>query len=341
MSTSPTIDVRATIESFPLKRPFSITGYTFTDADVLTVEIDDGTVTGRGEGCGVYYLGDTVEKAKERIDAIADRVRAGISRDELIELLPAGGARNALDAALWDLEAKRARVPAWKIAGLPGVKPLRTTYTIGAGEPAEMAQTARSYVTSRAIKLKLTGTPEDAQRVRAVREARPDVWIGVDANQGFTRTSLAALMPALLDANVGMIEQPFPRLDYEEFDGLQSPIPIAADESALDVTDLPKLVDRVDVVNIKLDKCGGLTRGLQMAAGAKRLGMRTMVGCMAGTSLSMAAGFILAQLCDFVDLDGPISLARDREPSVVYAPDGTVFSPPELWGYPTAIVQRS
>lgn len=335
------MDVTARIEKFPFTHPFTITGYTFTDSDVLLVEVHDGGLTGRGEASGVYYEGDTVERAKAQVEALADRLRAGVTREELIDLLPAGGARNALDAAMWDLQAQQRGVPAWRIAGLSGVKPLRTTHTIGAGDPAVMAQTARAYARARAIKLKLTGTPEDSERVRAVRAARPDVWIGVDANQGFTRESLAALMPALIEADVQLLEQPFPRKNYEDFDGLDSPIPVAADESALDIPDLEKLVGRVDVINIKLDKCGGLTRGLQMDAEAKRLGMKTMVGCMAGTSLAMAPGFILAQLCTYVDLDGPISLARDRSPSVIYDDEGNVFSPPELWGGPSAIAQRS
>jgi L-Ala-D/L-Glu epimerase len=337
----PALTVRATIETWPFKHPFSITGYTFESWDLLVVEIGDGMHVGRGEGAGIYYLNDNAATGKAQIDAIADRLAAGITRNELIELLPIGAARNAVDAALWDLEAKQRGTSAWKIAGLESVRPLRTTYTIGVETPEKMADGARAFVNARSIKLKLDGTPEDVARVRAVRAARPDAWIGVDANQGFTRDSLAALMPALLETNVQLIEQPFKRGEEALFDGLHSPIPVAADESVLDLGDIAPLTGRVDVINIKLDKCGGLTRGLAMAAEAKRLGMRAMVGCMGGTSLAMAPGFVLGQFCDLVDLDGPTSLARDRSPAVIYAADGTVFSPEELWGSPAAIALRS
>jgi L-Ala-D/L-Glu epimerase len=335
------IAVHTRIEAWPFLHPFVITGYTFTDANVLVVELRQDGVTGRGESLGVYYLDDTVEKAQAQVEAIADRLTAPIAREELIEILPAGGARNAVDAALWDLEAKLQGRPAWQIAGVPEPRPLTTTYTISAGEPGAMAETARGFTKATNLKLKLTGTDEDADRVLAVRAARPDAWIGVDGNQGFTRKSLATLMPVLVEARVQLVEQPFPRENYDDFLDLDAPIPVAADESALDLDDLPKLAGRVDVINIKLDKCGGLTRGLAIARETHRRGMKTMVGCMGGTSLSMAPAFILGQICELVDLDGPVLLSKDRVPSVVYDAAGHVFSPPALWGYPDATSPRS
>ncbi|HEX3466725.1 MAG TPA: N-acetyl-D-Glu racemase DgcA [Candidatus Elarobacter sp.] len=325
------IELSAEIERWPLRRAFKITGYAFTESEVLVVELRDGELRGRGECAGVYYNDDTPERARAQVLAAAGAIRAGITREELLGVLPPGGARNAVDCALWDLEAKQQRRPAWQIAGLQPPRPVMTTMTIGADEPATMAEHAREYARARAIKLKLTGDELDAERVRAVRTARPDVWLGVDANQGFTRESLSALLPALVEARVELVEQPFPRDRDELMDGLRSPIPVAADESAQDIGDLDRLAGRFDVINIKLDKCGGLTRGLAMAAAARERGMRVMVGCMNGTSLAMAPGTLLGQLCDVVDLDGPLILSSDREPPVSYD-DGYVSAPEALWG---------
>jgi L-alanine-DL-glutamate epimerase-like enolase superfamily enzyme len=327
------MSINARIEQWELAVPFVITGYTFHHSDVLHVEVRADGCSGFGEGAGVYYLEDTVQKAKAQIEEIAASFDEPPTREQLISLLPAGGARNAVDCALWDLESKRSGRPAWRIAGLPEPpRPVLTTYTVSAAEPQVMAERARAFTKAHALKLKLTGSDDDAERVRAVRKARPDVWIGVDGNQGFTRASLEALLPVLADAKVELLEQPFPRDRDDLLDNLNSPIELAADESALDIGDLERLVGRVDVINIKLDKCGGLTRGLAMAARAKDLGFDTMVGCMIGTSLSVAPGLILGQLCKVVDLDAVIHLARDRAPAVVYDDDGRVFSPPAVWG---------
>ena len=194
-----------------------------------------------------------------------------------------------------------------------------------------MAAAAGAHANARAIKLKLTGDPSDADRVRAVRQARPDVWLGVDANQGFTRASLERLMPTLTDTHVALIEQPFPIGQEALLDGFQSPIAIAADESAQDLRDIPGLVGRFNVVKIKLDKCGGLTEGLAMARAARALGLDTMVGNMLGTSLAMAPGFLVGQLCNVVDLDGPVFLKADRAISVDYK-NGMISCPDALWG---------
>jgi len=239
--------------------------------------------------------------------------------------LPPGGARNAIDCALRELEAKSAGKPVWKLAGLDAPKPLLTTYTIGASSAAVMAAGARAFTAARAIKLKLTGEPDDADRVKFVRAARPEVWLGVDANQGFTRSSLEHLMPTLIEARVSLIEQPFKIGQESLLEGFDSPIPVAADESLQSLRDLPALARCVQIVNIKLDKCGGLTEALAMACEARKLGLGVMVGNMVGTSLAAGPSFVLGQLCDVVDLDAPLFLTRDREPSIVYR-NGEVFS---------------
>ena len=325
------VTLQVNVEKWPLKAPFRITGYTFVEVDVVVASISSRGHTGRGEAAGVYYRGEKAASMVAQIEAVRGEIEAGIDRESLRRLLPAGGARNAIDCALWDLQARLTGTPAWKIAGLNPPVPLVTTFTLGADEPEAMARAALSYAGAQAIKLKLTGTPDDSARVRAVRAARPEAWLAVDANQGFTRESLAELMPALVEARVGLIEQPFPIGREADLDGLRSPIPIAADESVQDLKDVAGLVGRFDVVNIKLDKSGGLTEGLAMARQARALGLDVMVGNMTGTALAMAPSALVGQLCRIVDLDGPIFLRNDRSPGVVYE-NGTFWCPPEVWG---------
>ena len=279
------LTLRVAVEKFPLKEPFHITGHTMVDADVVTVELEQDGHVGRGEASGVYYreFDDAAGNARQ-IEAVRSRIEIGIDRESLQQLLPTGGARNAVDCALWDLEAKRTGLSAWHIAGLNRPQPLLTTMTVGANAPDKMAADARAYAQAKAIKLKLTGQPADADCVRAVRAARSDVWLGVDANQGFTRLFLETLLPVLVEARVELIEQPFKVGDEAQLDGLHSPIPIAADESVQGLADVPGLSGRFDVVNIKLDKCGGLTEALAMAREARQLGLGVMVGNMVGTS---------------------------------------------------------
>jgi L-alanine-DL-glutamate epimerase-like enolase superfamily enzyme len=259
-------------------------------------------------------------------------VEAGVDRESLRRLLPPGGARNALDCALWDLEAKRLGQPVWRIAGLERPRPLLTTFTIPANDPATMAAKAIEYAQAKSLKLKLTGElPLDAERVRAVRKARPDAWMGVDANQGFTPVSLTTLMPDLVACKVKLVEQPFARGREADLDGFRCPIPVAADESVLGLADIEPLVGRFDIVNIKLDKCGGLTEGLAMVTEARRHGLGVMVGNMVGTSLAMAPAWILGQLCDINDLDGTLFISRDRVPAMVFD-QGKVSYPDSGWG---------
>ncbi len=319
-------------EALQLSAPFVITGYTFTEMIVVVARLDDGQAAGEGEAAGVYYLGDNEPQMSAAIETVRKEIEAGADRETLRRLLPPCGARNALDCALWDLEAKRSGRPVWSLAGLQQPHPLTTTFTIGAGEPGIMAEKAIRYAQARALKLKLTGQAAlDAERVRAVRKARPDVWLGVDANQGFTPASLEELMPTLVASKVKLVEQPFARGREADLDDFESPIPVAADESVQGISDIESLVGRFDVVNVKLDKCGGLTEGLAMAAEARRLGIGVMVGNMVGTSLAMAPAFVLGQLCDIVDLDGPIFITRDRTPAVSYE-QGLVFYPEKGWG---------
>lgn len=324
--------LQATLKSWAINAPFHITGYTFTAFDALIVELtDERGLTGRGEAQGVYYHKDTPVTMLAQIESLRAQLEAGVSREALQQLLPAGGARNVLDCALWDLEAKRTGQSVWRLAGQAAPKPLLTTYTVGADDPGVMAERAGAYAQARAIKLKLTDDDRNAERVLAVRKARPDVWLMVDANQGFTRESFAQLLPTLVTARVDVVEQPFPVGSEAWLDGLQRPIRIAADESVQDRGDLARMVGRVDVINIKLDKCGGLTEALAIAVEARKLGFELMVGNMGGSSLAMAPSFVVGQLCDVVDLDGPLSLIEDFAPSVVYD-NGAVWCPDALWG---------
>ncbi len=316
-----------------LAQPFRISGYVFETAEVLVVTLDDGTHRGRGEGAGAYYLGDDVAKMRADVAAAHDAIVAGPTRAQLRALMPAGGARNAVDAALWELEARRSGTPVWRLAGLSEPpRPIVTTFTVSADTPDAMAAVARGYAQARSIKVKLTGElPLDLERVAAIRAARPDVWLGVDGNQGFARGELDTLVEGLLPHRVSLLEQPLARGVESDLDGYRSAIPIAGDESLLTLADLAGAKGRFDVVNIKLDKCGGLTEGLMMARAARRLGLGVMVGTMIGTSLATAPGFVLGQLADLVDLDGPTFLAEDRQPTVRYA-DGLLDAGPEVWG---------
>ena len=321
------------IERWPLTRPFHITGYVWNTTDVLCVCLAQDGYIGRGEASGVYYRGESPATMLEQLEALRPEIERGISRDVLRTLLPSGGARNALDCALWDLEAHLEGRPVWQIAGLDEPRPLLTTFTCGAGPPEEMAATAHSYLGARALKLKLTGEPDDAARIQAVRAALPEAWLAVDANQGFTPDSLNALMPVLEGAGVSLIEQPFPMAHDAWLDEFVSCIPIAADESVQGLSDMRSLCGRFQVVNIKLDKCGGLTEGLAIAREAREVGLEPMIGNMTGTSLAMAPAFLIGQLCTIVDLDGPVFLRSDRPTPVQYV-DGFIRCPAALWGYP-------
>jgi L-alanine-DL-glutamate epimerase-like enolase superfamily enzyme len=325
------LKLQVAIEQWPLITPLRITGRTLHTLDAVVVSLEKEGQVGHGEATGVFYRGDTPALAHKQIESLKATIEAGISRESLQRLLPPGGARNALDCALWDLEANLSGRPVWQMAGLEKPKPLLTTMTCGAETPEKMAAMAVGYTNARAIKLKLTGEPVDAERVRAVRHACPDVWLAVDANQGFTRGFLQWIMPVLIETRVRLIEQPFPIGEESLLDGFESPIPIAADESVQSLSDIPGLVGRFGMVNIKLDKCGGLTEGLAMVRASRELGLDAMVGNMMGTSMAMAPAFLVGQLCHVVDLDGPAFLKADRRITVDYT-EGFIRCPEMLWG---------
>ena len=332
MVKSSALSLRARLDLIVLKQPFHISGHVFRDAPVLSVALAREGATGRGEAGGVYYREDTPERMLAAVESIRAEIEAGVTREALRQLLPSGGARNAIDCALWELEANTSGQAVWQLADLPSPRSLLTTMTVGADTPDKMADGARGFAQAKAIKLKLTGDADlDRDRVIAVRKARPDVWLGVDANQGYTLATIAALIPTLVDCRVELLEQPFARGREQDMDGIDFPMPTAADESCLDLAELERVHGHFDVINIKLDKCGGLTEGLMMAQRARELGVKVMVGCMVGTSIAMAPGFVLGQLCDIVDLDAPLAISNDVDPAVDYA-DGMIFSSAAVWG---------
>jgi L-alanine-DL-glutamate epimerase-like enolase superfamily enzyme len=333
------LELHIETEHWPFRAPFHISGHTFTHADVIVVTLTRKGLKGAGEAAGVYFRGETLDTIRAQLEDARSAIERGVTRDELREILPPGGARNAVDCALWDLEAKEQARPAWSIAGLAAPKPLATTVTLGADTPDAMATGACLLADAPRLKVKLTGDGDDAARVRAVRRSRPDAWIGVDANQGFTRASLETIYPRLVDARVSLIEQPVRIGDEESLKGFHSAIPLAADESARCADDIARLSGIFDVINIKLDKSGGLTEGLLMANEARRLGLKPMVGCMATTSLAMAPAMLVGQLCEIVDLDAPLRLARDREPRAIYR-NGTVAYGETGWGNPDISLSR-
>lgn len=331
------LELGIAIEQLRLAKPFRISGHVFETADIVVVTLTDGVHSGRGEGGGVYYLGDDLGHMLAALDTARTLIEQGPSRAALREIMPPGGARNAVDCALWELEAAQQGVPAWKLAGIDAPKPLRTTFTLGADMPEVMAQGARDYTGAKAIKIKLTGELElDIARVAAIRQARPDAWLGVDGNQGFTLADLDELVAALHEHRVSLLEQPLARGREADLLGYSAPMPIAGDESIVTLDDVAAASMCFSMINIKLDKCGGLTEALLMAKEARRLGLGVMVGNMIGSSLAMAPAFVLGQLCDVVDLDGPTFLAADRHPAVTYQ-DGDIWAGPEVWGGGTAI----
>jgi L-alanine-DL-glutamate epimerase-like enolase superfamily enzyme len=330
MHSGRTLDLR--VEHFAYLQPFRISGHVFTESALLVAQIGDGEHSGRGEGAGAYYLGDDIVHMLAEAERVRPAIEGGASREELQQLLPCGGARNALDCALWDLEAKQTGQPVWQNAGLASPKALRSTLTLGADSAENMAKAAQAIDPEAPVKVKLTGDlADDIARVLAIRAARPDAWIGVDANQGYDIGGLVELLPVLLSSRIALLEQPLKRGREADLDGLKRPLPFAADESAVSLADTASLVGRFDVVNIKLDKCGGLTEGLAIARQARLLGLDVMVGNMMGTSLSMAPSYLLGQMCDIVDLDGPTFLASDRVPGVAYR-HGMIHCPAEVWG---------
>jgi L-alanine-DL-glutamate epimerase-like enolase superfamily enzyme len=319
-------------ERWPLHAPIRITGRTFVEAAVICVSVRDGEMEGRGEAAGVYYFAQTTDSMAREIRRVAsDLVHPKFGRADLQALLPPGGSRNALDCALWELDARHGGCAVWQLAGLPRPRPLVTTVTLGADEPASIFEAVSQIPWARRIKLKLIGDDADLERVRAARRARPDVWLGVDANQAFTAREFVRLLPSFLEARVELIEQPLAADQDDALRGIRSPIPLVADESVQCARDLARTVGKYQMINIKLDKCGGLTEALSMAHLARKLGLGLMVGNMGGTSLAMSPACLVGQLCDVVDLDGPLLLAGDRTPAVSYQ-RGEIAGSEQVWG---------
>jgi len=319
-------------ESWALLEPFVIARGSCTEVPVLVAELGDGAGhLGRGEAAGVDYDGETPASMAEQIEAVAHALDDALDGERLRRLLPPGGARNALDCALWDLRAKQSGVPVWQTAGFAELKPVTTVFTIGLGDVATTRRKARASAAYPILKLKV-----DADRhidvVRIVREERPQARLIVDANQAWSRELLERLLGPLAELGVELIEQPLPRAEDAALEGLRTPVPFAADESCTDRASLPALAGRYRYVNIKLDKCGGLTEALVMVQEAHRLGLGLMTGNMCGTSLAMAPAFLVAQACSYVDLDGPLLQRQDRKPPIRF--EAAVMYPPEptLWG---------
>ncbi|MDX6807041.1 N-acetyl-D-Glu racemase DgcA [Terrihabitans rhizophilus] len=319
------------IESWPIAGRFTISRGSRTEAVVVVARLEDGGLIGRGECVPYARYGESVESVAAAINAMADAVAQGLTRADLQAAMPAGAARNALDCALWDLEAKTAGAPAWRLAGLAEPRTVETAYTISLGSPEEMAEAAARAAARPLLKVKL-GQAGDAERIAGVRQAAPNSRLVVDANEGWTPENLAANAQACADAGVELIEQPLPAADDTVLADFRSPVAICADESVHSRQGLEALRGRYDAINIKLDKTGGLTEALALAAEAERLGFGIMMGCMVGTSLAMAPAMLLAGRARFVDLDGPLLLARDRMPGLNYT--GSLVSPPDpdLWG---------
>lgn len=323
------LEVRA--ETWPIRGAFTISRGTRTKAELIVARLRDGAHLGLGECVPYPRYGESVESVRKQIESLAGPIAAGLTRESLQEALPAGAARNALDCALWDLEAKRAGKRVWELAGLPAPKPLTTAYTLSLDTPGAMRAVAKANAARPLLKLKLAG-PDDLERVRAVRHGAPEADLIVDANEGWSLAAYIEFAPELANLGVKMIEQPLPARDDAALDGVARPVPVCADEACHDRASLPALKGRYDMINIKLDKTGGLTEALALKREAEKSGFRVMVGCMLATSLSMAPGIVVAQGAAIVDLDGPLLLDNDREHGLRY--EGSLIYPPDaaLWG---------
>ena len=320
------------VERFPIAGRFTIARGSRTEAVVVVATIEDGQSAGRGECVPYGRYGETPEGVVAAIESCRSAIEAGLDRFALQDAMPMGAARNAVDCALWDLEAKRTGVPASLAAGLPRLAPATTAFTISLDSPEAMAEAARKASARPILKIKL-GAPEgDLERIAAVRAAAPDATLLADANEGWNPATLGAHIEGCAAAGFALVEQPLPAGRDEALAQVERSVPICADESLHARSDLDRLGGLYDAVNVKLDKTGGLTEALALAEAARQRGLAVMVGCMVGTSLGMAPAMLLAAQARFVDLDGPLLLARDRMPRLRY--EGSLVYPPasDLWG---------
>jgi len=328
------VHVKLTVrkKSWPLREPFVIARATYTTSDVIIVELQEGQFVGRGEAAGVDYHGETPDSMIAQLEAVRGRIEAGITRAELLQLLPIGGARNAVDAALWDLEAKRTGRRVWDLAGVGNAREVASAVTIGIRSIEGYEKAARELAQYRWLKVKVNGE-RPLECVAAVRRGAPDSRLIVDANQAWDVATLYELGPELARLRVDLLEQPVPVGGDEDLVAGRSPIPVCADEAIDTIADLERLKSRYEFVNIKLDKTGGLTAALELAHAARAVGMRLMVGCMVTGSVGMAPGMVLAQLCEVVDLDGPLLQAEDWPNPIRYDRTGVMSWPePQIWG---------
>ncbi|MGX5775778.1 N-acetyl-D-Glu racemase DgcA [Methylorubrum zatmanii] len=320
-----------TVERFPIAGAFTISRGSRTEAVVVVATVEDGAVRGRGECVPYARYGESVESVAAALEEQAGWIAGGRGRFDLAGRMKPGAARNALDCALWDFEAKSSGTPAYALAGLAAPGPVTTAYTLSLGEPEAMEEAARNAAHRPLLKVKLGGEG-DPERIAAVRRGAPDSRLIVDANEAWRPETLQDNLAACLAAGVGLIEQPLPAGEDALLAEIDRTIPICADESLHDRAGLDALAKRYDAINIKLDKAGGLTEALKLAHEARARGFEIMVGCMVGSSLAMAPAMLIAHHAAYVDLDGPLLLARDREPALRYE-GSTVFPPPpELWG---------
>jgi L-alanine-DL-glutamate epimerase-like enolase superfamily enzyme len=325
------IDLAVHVERWPIRGRFAISRGAKTAADVVLVELIAGDCKGAGECVPYARYGESSGSVIEQIQSLRRDIQQGMDRLQLQQKLPPGAARNALDCAFWDLEAKTSGQRVWDLLELPAPKPLTTAYTLSMDSPENMHRAALENADRPLLKLKLGGEG-DTERVRAVRKGAPEARLIVDANEAWDIGGYRQRVPEMLPLGVEMIEQPLPAADDESLRFLPRPIPICADESCHDRGSLKDIVDRYDMINIKLDKTGGLTEALELRNAAEAAGMRVMVGCMLATSLAMAPATLLAQGVSIVDLDGPLLLERDRRPGLVFD-RGLVHPPPrKLWG---------
>jgi len=317
-------------KNWPLHKPFKISRDVHTHSETVICEIADGVHRGRGEAAGVSYDGETVESIIRQIDSVKGEIESGISRDELQLLVPPGGARNAIDCALWDLEAKQQGRTVWQMIGWEP-KPVTTVYTVGIDEPGNMQKDAAAHSDYPFIKVKV-GIGDPVEQIAAINAGAPDSAIVIDANQAWTVADLEKYADTLKSMGVEMIEQPMSRDHDDALRDYEAPLPICADESCATSADLERLQGLYSMVNIKLDKTGGLTEALKLADQALSMGFELMVGNMLGSSLAMAPSFVIAQKCRYVDIDGPLLQAEDCEHAMHYEHGRVQVFTPELWG---------
>lgn len=320
-----------TRDTFAMDGTFTISRGSRTEAQVVTAHLAADGHVGRGECVPYARYGETIDSVCEQITGLSEAFAAGISRAELQAALPAGAARNALDCALWDLESRQTGRPVWQLAGLDEPQSVITAFTLSLEPADKMREAARKHAARPVLKIKLGGEG-DVERLHAVRDGAPDSQLIVDANEGWSAADYQALAPVMLDLGVALVEQPLPAADDASLDGLSRPLPVCADEACHDRQSLESLRGKYDVVNIKLDKTGGLTEALALRQAAIEQGYRIMVGCMVGSSLAMAPAILVAQGAEFVDLDGPLLLAEDRKTPVLF--EGSQMHPASrmLWG---------